>query len=168
MADSGKKEGPKAPAWKDFDWKKDLQRQGTETYSKKLPERSVPQQAHIQVFRFREGNCGGVYGKLFHPKRPFNTASDQAAQSTVPDGSDSSASKISAVTAEDGTKPSITAAVPDEANTSLLPIQKIKASYTQNGPDKTEIDETENPLERKPICVGMSGGFACTNRFHKS
>ncbi len=152
MADSGKKEGPKAACLEGFLTGKKTAAARDRNLQQEAPgkERSATS-THTSPSGSGKATAAAFTENSSIPKRPFNTASDQAAQSTVPDGSDSSASKISAVTAEDGTKPSITAAVPDEANTSLLPIQKIKASYTQNGPDKTEIDETENPLERKPI-----------------
>ncbi len=152
MAASGKKEGPKAACLEGFLTGKKTAAARDRNLQQEAPgkERSATS-THTSPSGSGKATAAAFTESSSIPKRPFNTASDQAEQSTVPDGSDSSASKISAVTAEDGTKPSITAAVPDEANPSLLPIQKIKASYTQNGPDKTEIDETENPLERKPI-----------------
>lgn len=149
-ADSGKKKGPKAACLEGFlTGKKPAAARGRNLQQEAPGKNHSATSTNTSPSGSRNATAVTFTENSSIPKSPLNTASDQAGRSTVPD--DSSASKISASTAEDRTNPSITAAEPDKANPSLLPIQKIKASYTQNGPDKTEIGKAENPLERKPI-----------------
>nr|WP_302143405.1 hypothetical protein [uncultured Schaedlerella sp.] len=150
MADSGKKEEPKAACLEGFLTGKKPAAARNRNLQQEVPGKNHSATSpHTNPSDSGKATAAAFTENSSIPKRPLNTASAQAERSTVPD--DSSASKISAITAEDGTNPSITAAVPGKANPSLLPIQKIKASYTQNGPDNPEIDKAENPLERKPI-----------------
>lgn len=95
---------------------------------------------------------------------PGTGAPDPSIPHTVPDGTVPSIFGIPAAAVPDGKPLPVSKISPntvlgrdekpvpyENENTSPVPRQEMKVSYTQKAADKAEVEESENPLERKAI-----------------